>query len=116
MVPRLPSRCGDQRAARGDEDHGDRERQVAHACAERRVALAELEVLGDDEEHAEHHGERGRDREAAEPEGAMAEQAGVEHGLGHAGLVADPAGQQHRGGDERTDGDALRPSPCRRLR
>ena len=89
---------------RRDDEGGDRDRQVAQAGVDRRVAEEALQVERQVEEQGEHRaGDRER-RQLDAGEGAAAEQRERQHRLGNPLLDRHEGRQQHGGaGEERDD-------------
>ena len=97
---------------RRDHAHGP-DGQARHRGPQRRVAVGDLEVLGDREVEAVHREELEGDGGGAHLERPHREQAHVEHGPG---VVALPQHERHDQGhaaDERGDGDRVGPAAAR---
>ena len=76
----VPHRSTSSGAVGGDDHHHDRHRQQAHAGLERRVLHHELQVLGLQEDEAEHREEQQHDPDAGGGEPRVLEERRVEHG------------------------------------
>ncbi|MEZ5137592.1 MAG: hypothetical protein R2711_02070 [Acidimicrobiales bacterium] len=84
----------DLRHLRSDGHHHEGHRQLEQAGLQRRVPEDQLEVLGHEEERAEHGEERQGHAARGDAEAAVAEQTEVEHRVASPVL---PHGEQHEG-------------------
>ena len=106
----------DQDRGPGRDDHErDGVGQHTEAGLERRVALDELQVLGQQEEHPEQREEDECDRGGAAAEAGQPEQAGIEHRLVLAELEAhepvEEGGGDEQGADRHRVDPAAAPGP-----
>ena len=77
--------------------------------------MDELQVLSDEEEHAEHGEEHEGDRRGSAREALPLEEAEVEHGMGVAPLPEGELSEHHDGESERGHGADVGPAPDGRL-